>query len=364
MVQKTLQFLRNLDPFFLSHPTGLPSLDRLIQIFQQPSLQQQHHPVKISSPPVLELTSANACSGKTQILYQMLTLALLPPVHVSISLGGKSSAVILFDLSGKLSLIRLHGIMTAHISSCAAASQLPPLSPEETEALIHASLLHLHIFSPQSSLSLFATLASLPSRFFSKPFTHFSASRPISAIILSNISAFNWQDRFQATSILAVTQSNPPASNITPKIDMKAHQRELVSTLRSLQVTFSCPIIATTSSFASPTPLPSTNHRILRPQMPAYWNAFVTAQLVVDLVTVPKFAPAISAHEATAERALRHEVVAKGERRAWINCWAVGGWREEVKEGVREWETEFAGGVRIWVADGVEIGELSGDIGD
>ncbi len=85
---------------------------------------------------------------------------------------------------------------------------------------------------------------------------------------------------------------------------------------------------------------------------------------MVDLVTVPKFAPAISAHEATAERALRHEVVAKGERRAWINCWAVGGWREEVKEGVREWETEFAGGVRIWVADGVEIGELSGDIGD
>lgn len=335
-------------------PTGLKPIDHLLQIFHNPlkvpnfpSVQhRQQEPTPNPTPAVLEITSASACSGKTQLLYQIITLALLPAHHGTIPLHGKSSAVILLDLASKLSLLRLRDIMTAHITTCATATMSPPPPPRETQALIYASLLHLHIFRPQSSSSLSATLASLPSYFFSKPFTHFSAPRPISAIILADFSAFYWQDRLYATDL---------SGGVATHVVNDDRQRALISTLRALQATFSrCPVIATTNSLSAPSF--SGNHRTLRPQMPVVWTSFVTVQIVIERVSVPKFALGISAQEADAERTMRQDVVEKGERRGWVNWWGEGRWREEVREGVRAWEKAWGGGFEFWVTDGVRVG--------
>lgn len=352
---KLLESLRTLETSV--SPTGLKPVDHLIQIFHNPhnvhnipsvQLQQQETP-QVPIPPVLELTGATACSGKTQLLYQIITHALLPAHHGTIPLDGKSSAVILLDLSSKLSLLRLRDIMVAHIAACAITAISPTPPSQEIKALIHASLLHLHIFRPQSSTSLLATLASLPAYFFLKPFTHFSAPRHISAIILADLSAFYWQDRLNA--------ADPSASIATHVID-DDHQRALISTLRALQATFSrCPVIATTASLSTPSALPSSgNHRALRPHMPAVWTSFVTVQIVLERVAIAKFAPGISAQEAGAERTMRQDVVMRGERRGWVNWWGEGRWREETREGVRAWEKAWGGGFGVWIRDGVRVG--------
>lgn len=90
--------------------------------------------------------------------------------------------------------------------------------------------------------------------------------------------------------------------------------------------------------------------------MPVVWNSFVTVQIVLERVAVPKFAPGISAQEAVAERDMRQEVVVKGKRRGWVNWWGEGRWREQVREGVRAWEKAWDGGFEVWITDGVKVG--------
>ncbi|MCJ1468013.1 hypothetical protein MMC07_006639 [Pseudocyphellaria aurata] len=338
-------------------PTGLEPIDHLLQVFQNPhrepkfpSVDHRHQEkIQASTPPVLEFTSAAACSGKTQLLYQIITLALLPAYHGTIPLHGKTSVVILLDLSSKLSILRLRDVMTAHIITCSTTAMFPIPPPEEMKSLIYASLLHLHIFRPQSSASYLSTLASLPSYFLSKPFTHVSAHRPISSIILADLSAFYWQDRLHAAE---------SSANVAAHVTNDDHQRALVSAIRALQATFSrCPVIASTSSLSTPSALSyAGNHRALRPHMPAVWASFVTVQIVIERVAVPKFAPDISAEEASAERTMRQDVVVKGQRRGWVNWWGEGRWREEVREGVRAWEKAWGGGFEIWARDGVNVG--------
>lgn len=89
--------------------------------------------------------------------------------------------------------------------------------------------------------------------------------------------------------------------------------------------------------------------------MPAVWTSFVTVQIVVERVVVPKFALGISAEEAGAERAMRQEVVVKGQRRGWVNWWGEGRWKEEVREGVRAWEKAWGAGFEVWIRDGVNV---------
>lgn len=105
-----------------------------------------------------------------------------------------------------------------------------------------------------------------------------------------------------------------------------------------------------------------TNNRTLRPALPPIWNAFVTAQLVVEHASVTKFPPTTSTREGAA---LRQGIVEeKRARRAWINYWGVDAWREEVKEGVRKWETNFSGGIDIWIGEGVDVGDSTSIVGD
>lgn len=345
-----------------STSTGLLAIDQLLAVFQNPGkpCHQRHfsnwvstnsspllsNPVKGFIPPVLEITSVSHCSGKTQLLYLIITVALLPKFYNDIPLNGKSSAIILLDLSSKFSILRLRDVITSYIISCVSACKSIALPSVEISFLVQTSLVHLHVFRPQSSLSLLTTISSLPSYFFSQSALHQSSGRKISSLVLNDLGAFIWQDRLPCADSTTVINEQSSDESLVQ------NYRLLVSSLKSIQSTFSCLIIATSSSLSTPYNL-SGNHLALRRQTPAIWNNFCTTHIVIERINVPKFGPGISAQEAEYERAKRQEVVKRGERRGWINWRDSEGWREEVKEGLQKWEREC--GLRFSVGEGVEI---------
>ena len=60
--------------------------------------------------------------------------------------------------------------------------------------------------------------------------------------------------------------------------------------------------------------------------------------MVIERDRVTKFGPGMSVEEASGERGQRWEAVTRSGFSGWINWWASGGWREEVKEGLRKLE--------------------------
>lgn len=379
-------------------PTGVPALDQLLSIFHHAGHQRQPPPppppplthlVQTQQhPPVIEITAISTSSGKTQLLCHLITLAVLPRAHHGLFLGGQSSAVTLLDLSSRFPILRLRDVMAAHIRDCVLNSKTrssssssgspspspPPLSEAEILSLIRSSLLHLHVFTPHSSSSVLDTLASLLSYLLSEPFQHFSARRRISHLILNDLNAFLWQDRLEEMEA-SLSSNEPPSANSsnnqkTPQT--LQYYRDLVSSLRSIQSLFSCQIIATSSSLATPFPITANNanHLALRPHLPAVWTNFRTAQFILQrplAAAPPKFRFGISAREAESERAERaagHRSkvgTEAGQRVARVNWWGSEEWREEIKDGVSRWEKKWGGGAgggggfRFCIADGVRV---------
>ena len=343
-VVQLLHSLRDLDakPDSL---LGFSPLDRLLCLFQNPppTRHQQHYQTQWSAQqegpnpppsekplPVIEITDAAACSGKTQLLYLLISLSLLPVEHKDVPIKGKANAVVLIDLSGRFSILRLHHVMHYHISSICSTSSLA-LPEHEISSLVSDSFAHLHIFRPQSSSSLQATLASLPSFLLSSPSAHLSANCRIGLLAINDLSAFLWQDRLDADEGTAL-----PASNYAEKANSTLfleRYRNLISSLRHIQSLLSCTIVATNWGLAAVSSV--AGHPALRPHLPSLWNNFCTIKIVVERDRVSKFGPGLSAEEAKMEGVQRWEAVEKSGFSGWINWWGYEGWKEEVKEGVR-----------------------------
>lgn len=219
--------------------------------------------------------------------------------------------------------------MHNHISSiCSTSSALPE---HEITSLVSDSFTHLHIFRPQSSSSLLATLTTLPSFLLSSPSTHFSANRPLGLLAINDLSAFLWQDRLDADD-----EPGLPASNHAEKASNTlfiARYRSLISSLRHIQHLFSCTIVATNWGLAPVTSV--AGHPALRPHLPSLWNNFCTIKIVVERDRVSKFGPGLSAEEAKREGVQRWQAVEKSGFSGWINWWGHEGWRDEVREGIR-----------------------------
>ena len=325
---------------------GFPPLDKLLDVFQNPPLtrQQRQHQANdplSSSPdrviqsardkplPILEITGATACSGKTQILYYLVSVSLLPREYKDKVLG-KGHAVVLLDISSKFSILRLYEVMQSRINSIFQVNSIT-LTEQELSTLICDSLTHLHVFRPQSSSSFLATLESMSSYLLAQPSNHFSTNRQLGLLAINDISSFLWQDRLDADEKVGML-----AANHTEKANnglFIQHYRSIVSILRDLQHRFACTIIATNVGMA---PISSVSgHRALRPSLPSVWNNFCTVKVVVERDKVTKFGPGLSAEEALKEGPQRWEAVERSGFSGWVNWWDSEGWREEVKEAVK-----------------------------
>lgn len=315
---------------------------------------------------MIELTSGSPCSGATQLLHYITAVSVLPPTFNDIPLQGKGGAVVLLDNSGTFDVLRLQQIMRhyiqQHIQSSTPEGPDPnnPALEADIDALIRSSLHHVHVFRPQSSASLVATVHALP-LYLLAPTQHLSGNRTLQAILIDDIGAFVWEDRAEDAAQSDVSHanhlSNPSTSNNRANLLTHRYQT-LTSSLRTLQALFACPIILTNRALL-PLPSPSSSHSpypsrpAIRPHLPSPWTTFPTLRLIVDRLPVPRFRESLSVQGAWREAGARREVVERGERVVRVDWWGWEAWRGDVGEGL---EREGCA-VRVWITgEGVVVG--------
>ncbi|KAI9855145.1 MAG: hypothetical protein M1824_006285 [Vezdaea acicularis] len=360
----------------------VPQIDRLLNVFHHGPVDTTSHalPTWTSSPhrdrppipttvplaanareAVVEITSMGPCAGKTHLLYYILTLSVLPSLFGEIDLNGKEATVVVMDTDGRFDVHRLKTVMAHYVKDRALKSSSPDLSKakwaDQLESLLHMALQHVHIFRPQSSASLLATLESLP-EYLLHGRTHQSHARPLSALCIDSISAFYWQDRYstltEPTTATTTTTTTETAAADPPTNQNNAYiqrYQSLVHTLKSIQQTFSCTVLATSWGlfpFQAAKPSRSKSRPVsFRPHLPAVWASYPTLRLVVARSVVPRFAPEMMVEEAARDRDARQEVVEKGRFGAWVDGGLGDGWTEVVREGLEE--VEGKGRLVFWV---------------
>ncbi|KAF1919071.1 hypothetical protein BDU57DRAFT_536096 [Ampelomyces quisqualis] len=270
----------------LNNIFGIPDLDALFPSPIPPILEI------VSPPPSHHLSGA----GKTSLLHLIIAHAILPSSFCSIPLSGQNAAIILFDPLHHFSVPRLASIMLHMlVSRLKEAGQA--IDADNLKSLVATTLLHVHIFRPQSWISLLSTLRSLPDYLFDST-KHKSMHRRIHSIILDDVDAF-------VSSIRASTSTSTSNTLTTAS-------SQLTSAVYRLTTLLSCSAVLTSQS---------TTPTSYRPALPLSWPQNIhTTRLAVRRVQVLKFAPAISVEEAEAERAQRWDVVSKGR----FECWKVG----------------------------------------
>ena len=352
--------------------TNIDSIDILLKIFQHggdfqdlsSTIDPSSYPRK---PPIIEITSRPG-QGKTQLLYFLITIAVLPATDPSseITLGGQNSAVIFLDTDGRFDVSRLAQIMQLYISIHRASqdnklgrqdrySAQEVIADDNDAALIRTSLEHVHVCAPQSLESLLATLDTLGT-YLSGFDEQLSASRCLSAIILDSASAFYWQERRRVEDaklpihLQTIDPSFTEAEIKDPPINPYAQLRQSLSTLSK---DYLCPVIVTTRS--------NNRHVISRPSEPAVppelplpWPTFPTLRLHVMRWTVDKYPPIHSVQEALRDKMTRQGVVRRGRYEISLNYWASDTWGQRVKSALENRATAtslWIGEEGVWVKD-------------
>ncbi|KAG9013821.1 hypothetical protein FRB94_000801 [Tulasnella sp. JGI-2019a] len=236
-----------------------------------------------------------AASGKTQLL-QFFAMTCVLPNHLIVSctaapqesaetiteeppssahvlLGGRAKCVAILDCDGRWCMQRLHAILSSYISSKftrvfapdAATQEVPPLvfDPSVSD-LVAESLSRIHIFRPTSSLSLAATLSSLP--------TYHRRNIPddeILMVFIDSISAFYHADKWKTEQATfsenslrnsGKTQTTPrgaaePSSSLSPsafpRVDTNA-MTHVVNTIQSLRRSLGIITIITNRALITP----------------------------------------------------------------------------------------------------------------
>ncbi|KAH7082335.1 hypothetical protein FB567DRAFT_605697 [Paraphoma chrysanthemicola] len=274
--------------------------------YSKPFAHWNYLPNTDATPPIVELVSAPLAyhpsgDGKTSLMYLIIAHATLSREFSSaVSLGGHEAAVVLFDPLHHFSVPRLAQTLLQLIVSKIGAD-IDQATKSDIRSIVARSLLHVHIFRPQSWPSLLTTLRTLPDYLFDKS-RHKSIHRRVHSIIMDDIDAFVW----------SIRNSKPPDPAATSNTALATASTNLTSTLQQLNTLLSCATILTSQS---------TSPSSFRPALPISWPQGLTVtRLAVRRVEVLKFAPAISVEEAEAEKAKRWEVVQTGR----FECFKVG----------------------------------------
>ncbi|KAF7589163.1 hypothetical protein BBP40_004692 [Aspergillus hancockii] len=336
--------------------------------------EQIPSPVRIkSTDPVLEISSTSSSAGKTQALYYLTAVAILPSTFNGVKLNGRESAVVYIDADGRFDAGRLQTVarsivlkkLGAHCENeepagVSATENVSQYSQQDLDALLVTSLHHVHVFRPQSSAALLSILQSLDTYLFDLP-RHFSSSRPLHAIIIDSASAFFWQDKLHDEVARTEDIGRPYEDIERDRREKKSFHlfdmyADLVAELKRLQRRFSCAVVYTTIAWSGrPMPSqPSTSRPFgpvslfdpsdvsvsrtpsFRPSLPGPWGVFPTLRLVVQRDKVKLFPPMMTAAEAQREAAMRQEVVLKGRFVGWVNGWGREDWPRRVVEGLDE----------------------------
>ncbi|KAL4814688.1 hypothetical protein BDW67DRAFT_186487 [Aspergillus spinulosporus] len=318
------------------------------------------HPAFRSRPyTVLEISSTCSAAGKSQVLYYLAALAVLPSKFNGKSLNGSNAAVVFIDTDGRFDAERLRtvarGIVLDRLGDTVASDTE---NHGAVEAMIFTSLQHIHVFRPQSSLALLATLQSLDAYLLDLS-RHASGNRALQAIIIDSATAFLWQDKLQDEIARTEDIGRPVA-----EIERERLQREnfyladiyadLVTILKQLQNTFDCNVIYTATSFGGrSTEKPSMPYGSYNPldtalqtpsfrsPLPSPWGLFPTLRLVLQRKVLRPFQPGVSVQEAERDAPMRQEVVMRGEFLGSVNGWGREDWPRRRLEELKRRGAQF-----------------------
>ena len=349
-----------------------------------PPLGNRNH-----AEPVVEISSKLSAAGKSHLLYHLAAIAILPSVFNGFPLHGHESAVVFLDTDGRFDAERLRAVTRGIVNDrIKALAENPPegtstdgilfdYSDDDVENMLVACLQHVHVFRPQSSSALLATLQHLDTYLFDLT-RHLSSSRPVHTIYLDSANAFFWEDKLQ-DEIARVADIGRPAADLERERTQKESfhiadlYADLVAELKRLQRLFSCGIVYTTTvqgksagaqgnSVYQPsgpydlyTPGPSVPRTpSFRSALPAPWGTFPTLRIVVQRDTVRPFPSTMAAHDAQRGAPQRQVVVCRGRFTGWVNGWGREDWPRRVLEGLEE---KNGGKFSFRVGrDGVDIG--------
>ncbi|KAI9805614.1 MAG: hypothetical protein M1833_005106 [Piccolia ochrophora] len=283
-------------------PLGIPPLDRLCS--SDPTRSSATH------APVLQI-SGPSCTGKTHLVYYILALTVLPSRFRSVSLPStKDATAVILDTDSRFCIARLKQCMASYITQH-APGPIPPASTEDFDSYntdldhtLRTALMQIHVFRPQSSAALLATLEQLESYLFSATPSHRCAARPLGLVAVDSASAFYWPDKLSAEddTATALGTAGPPATSSF----VKTHQT-IVSGLRSLRLRFGCVVVVSSWILGAGSGTEDYAH------LPGVWAGFQTMTVKVDKEDVARFGLGMSAEEAVRDRKARQEVVDRGK---------------------------------------------------
>jgi hypothetical protein len=280
----------------------------------------------------------------------LAALAILPSEFNGIPLGGFGSAVVFVDTDGRFDAERLRTVAREIIQSTLQTRGASSSLSHSIEATLLNSLQHVHVFRPQSSLALIATLQSLDTYLLDIS-RHVSANRPVHAIVIDSATAFFWQDKLQ-DEIARTEDIGRPAADIERERLKKESfyladvYADLVAELKRLQHMFDCSVIYTTTSFngraIEKQPDFYGSYNILDtafPSMPSFrsplpppWGLFPTLRLVVQREAVRPFSPSATVSEVQREAPMRQEIVMRAEFVGSVNGWGRENWPRKLLE--------------------------------
>ena len=272
---------------------GLKSLDDALDVFM----------CEWKKEPVVEIASTASAAGKSQLLYYLAAIAVLPEPY-----GGRSAAVVYIDADGRFDANRLRTVAMS-IAQTTSPAETAPAPAADT---VKDSLQHVQGVQPASSGSLLATLKTIEAYLLDTQ-RHVSSTRPLHAILLDSATAFLWQDKLR-DQIARIEEIGLPASKI------EQHRREhrsfvlgtlyaeLVSELRRLQGVFGCAVVYTVTVWTRG--VEGGGAVGFRSSLPSPWGLFPTLRVVV-------------------------RAVGRGRFEAGVNTWAREDWPRRVVEGLQ-----------------------------
>jgi len=264
------------------------------------------------------------------LLYHLVATSLYAPAPDGNTPNPEAGAVIWIDTDSRFDIHRLQTILRTRVLE--HDDDLELSARGNTDNIIETSLQHLHIFRPQSSSTLIATLQSIPSYLFSLH-KHYSGGRHLQLLIISNISAFFHQDRLDSDIARDGPPSEAPGTTTQAPSNLYTQRyRDIVGALREIQTTFSCTIVAGNISL-SPLQLSSLDPTH-RPHLPGVWNSFCAVKISVTRKIVPKFGPSLSAEEAMLDAEARRQAVERSGFWGWVDPWGCEAWETGTREAV------------------------------